>query len=312
MNLSRPRILIIGVGRIGEALAKIIAPTQQAEIALFDTDASKISHGISLPQLTLAADFIFLCIPSTAVRPTLQMCSSHLKPGAIVVCLVKGLDGESGATMYELLQQMLPKQVDLVILGGPMLSGELLQGKVAYGVAGTTPVIFSKLEELFRPTILRVAYCADAQGVSVVGVLKNVYALGLGIAQALAVGDNARGWLGTHALQEMSTLITRLGGQPATTYSIAGLGDLLATGYSQHSRNRTAGEELVRTGHVSVPSEGLLTLPILIKRLGSYSTFPFLETIVRVVIDHDDARQAFDIFLQQGTTSGVAQESGAP
>lgn len=300
MSREKPRILISGVGRIGGALAKIIAPTQHAEIAVWDVDTKKISHSFTPTQLAAQADFVLLCLPSSAVREFVSGIASVLAPDAVVVSLVKGLDEQHGATMAELLTELLPPGVHPVILGGPMLSGELEQGKFAYGAAGCDPATFARLTQLFAPTILRVEQCADMQGVSVVGVLKNVYALGLGVAAALDVGDNVRGWLVTQALAEMHVLLPHLGGQADTVFTLAGVGDFVATAYSQHSRNRTVGHELVARGQVSIPSEGLITLPILRRRLGSTAQqFPFLQVISDVVLHGKNAQRTFGDFIAQ-------------
>ncbi len=295
--MEKPRILICGVGRIGEALASIIAPTREAEIALWDIDTQKISHSFTPQHLARGANYILLCLPSSTVREFITSIAADIQPGTMVVSLVKGLDKTTGKTMHEVLQELLSASVSVAILGGPMLSGELLQGRFAYGVAACDTAVFSQLKELFAPTRLKIEYSSDMPGVAAVGVLKNIYALGLGIAAALEVGDNARGWLVTQALHEMRVLVPALGGTPETVFTLAGLGDFVATAYSQHSRNRTVGEELVTHKKVTIASEGLLTLPILLKRVADISSYPFLQVIRNVVLEGKDARREFQRFI---------------
>src|SRR3989344_3248797 len=103
--MEKPRILICGVGRIGEALAGVIAPTREAEIALWDTDTQKISHSFTPQQLARGANYILLCIPSPAVREFMTNIATDIQPGTIVVSLVKGLDETTGKTMHEVLQE---------------------------------------------------------------------------------------------------------------------------------------------------------------------------------------------------------------
>ncbi len=296
--MTSSSILISGVGRIGEALTKIIAPTRQREIALWDTDSNKINHSFSVTQLAASADVIFLCMPASAVREFITSITPQLKPTAQVVSLIKGLDPASGATMAELLQDILPPAVKPVMLGGPILSGELLAGRAAYGLAGCQPQVFPAIAELFAPTLLRVSHSDDILGVSAAGVLKNIYALGLGIASALNVGDNALGKLTVQAIQEMQALVTQLGGKVETVSSLAGLGDLVATGFSPHSRNRSVGQALVHGTAISTPSEGMLALPLLFKRLGNISSHPFFSAVALVVQQRATAAVAYQELLR--------------
>ncbi|MEX2055105.1 MAG: NAD(P)H-dependent glycerol-3-phosphate dehydrogenase [Candidatus Andersenbacteria bacterium] len=288
----KPRLLIIGVGRMGDALIRVIAPTQQAEIAIFDNDTTKYTAAFPLTELAANADFIFLCIPASAVRAVITEIKNHLSPEAVVVSLVKGLD-ESGKSMNEILVELLPRSEQSAILAGPMLSGELLQGQTAYGLVATAPTTYEKLQALFKPTLVHVEYSADRQGTSIAGVLKNVYAIGLGIASALNLGANTQGKLVTQAIKEMTALIPQLGGEAATVLSLAGLGDLVATGSSSHSRNRTVGEELIQNGHATTQSEGLVSLPLLTKRVSDLTPYPLLKTINEVVTSGADARRTF-------------------
>lgn len=295
--MTSSSILISGVGRIGKALAKIIAPAHQREIALWDTDSSKIDHSFSATQLAASADVIFLCMPASAVREYIASIKTQLKPTALVVSLIKGLDPTTGATMAELLQEILPPTIKPIQLGGPILSGELLAGRAAYGLAGCQPQVFPAIAELFAPTLLRVSHSDDVLGVSAAGVLKNIYALGLGIASALNVGDNALGKLTVQAIQEMQPLVTQLGGKAETVSSLAGLGDLVATGFSPHSRNRSVGVALVHGTPVTTPSEGMLALPLLIKRLGDISPYDFLAAVAAVVEQRTTAAVAYQELL---------------
>lgn len=296
--MNRSRILISGVGRIGEALARLIAPQEHIEIALWDIDSRKISHSFSAVQLATGADVIFLCMPAAAVRDFMMSIAATINREVIVVSLIKGLEPSTGATMYELLTQIVPPAAQTVFLGGPMLSGELLAGNAAYGVAGMLADNFDNVAQLFNGTRLRVSLSEDPAGVAAVGVLKNVYALGLGIAAAIKVGDNALGKLTVQALAEMAVLIEKFGGRTTTVFGLAGVGDLVATGFSKHSRNRAVGQDLVTMGQTQVPSEGLVSLPLLLARLPQNLTpYPFLIAVKNVVIDHQPPREAFQEIL---------------
>lgn len=298
--MSQARILISGVGRIGEALAKIIAPQEHIEIALWDIDSSKINHSFSAAQLAVATDAIFLCMPATAVRDFISSIQQELARDIILISLIKGLDPTTGKTMWELLSEIVPPQAHVVTLGGPMLSGELLRGNPAFGVAGTPADVFPRVATLFHGTLIQVKHSDDPAGVSAIGVLKNIYALGLGITAALAMGDNVLGTLTVRAVAEMQQLIKVLGGKPETVVGLAGLGDFVATGFSKHSRNRSVGQDLVTQGQTSVPSEGLLALPLLRRRLGdTLEQYPFLTAINQIVLDKTDAKTTVQALLRQ-------------
>lgn len=293
--MTKPHgVVIIGVGRIGQAFIKLLQPQPDLIVMRWDTDTAKMPEPAVCNDLVQQSDVIFLCIPSWAMRESLQGMAPCLRDGAIVVSLVKGLDPTSRATMHELMQELLPSSAHAAVCGGPMLSAELEQGLPTSGVVGADAARFTRLNELFSGTELTLQHSLDPAGVSAAGVLKNVYALGLGIAQALKLGDNMRGWLVAQALHEMSEVVPQWGGQSQTVYGLAGLGDLVATSLSQHSRNRTVGEELVAKGTTSMQSEGLASLALVAERLGkTVDTVPFLSLVHRIVTGQQPAAAGF-------------------
>src|SRR3989338_844635 len=116
------------------------------------------------------------------------------------------------------------------------------------------------------------ACTSDVRGVAVAGVLKNIYALGLGIAHALGWGENQKGWFVSRALREMARAAELLGGTRETMLGIAGLGDLVATGFSPHSHNRTTGALFVTDPGRFPKAESINALPIIIKKLGAHAS----------------------------------------
>lgn len=301
-------IAIIGLGRIGEALHVSLRNKGGVVVGVWDTDQTKVSHEQQLCNIIGASHVIFLCIPSSEVEKCVQNLTPDLLPGSIIVSLIKGLDPASQRTMHELLRELLPAGVRYAVLGGPMLSAEIAQGLPARGIIGAPRDVYEQLVTLTRGTALSFAHTIDAQGVAVAGVLKNVYALGLGIADALALGDNARGWLVEHAVEEMAILVEKLGGTQATAYGLAGLGDLIATGTSQHSKNRTAGRELVEHGHITLQSEGFISLPLLLQRVPDVAEFSLLALIARLVLQHHPAEEGFKEFFAHAARSRHAAD----
>jgi glycerol-3-phosphate dehydrogenase (NAD(P)+) len=136
----------------------------------------------------------------------------------------------------------------------------------------------------------------DEQGVALAGVLKNVYAIALGITDALHLGANARGILVQKALVEMLLIVRRLGGTTQTVYSLAGVGDLVATGTSLFSSNCILGRALVRDAKKasSLDSEGIRSFAMLWRRVSIYrSSLPLLAALAEVVVRGKSARQVW-------------------
>lgn len=294
-------VAVIGLGRIGQALQTALQVRPEAMVGVWDTDQTKVSQEEKLCNIIGAARVIFLCIPSSEVAVCLKNLNPDLTSDSVVVSVIKGLDPASHQTMHELLNELLPSGVHHALLGGPMLSAEITRGLPARGIVGASREVYEQLHELCQGTTISLAHTTDEQGVAVAGVLKNVYALGLGIADALELGDNARGWLVAQALSEMAVLIEAWGGDRATAYSLAGVGDLIATGTSPHSKNRTAGKELITHGRIATLSEGYVSLPLLCARLGDLTPYPLLNSIQRVVRGQHSAREEFSNFFFSGT-----------
>ncbi len=289
--------VIIGAGRIGRAIEGILAK-REVKIELWDKDASKVSGQKDLAETVPAADFLFLCVSSWALIEALKHITPHLKKGTVIVSLAKGVvDFEGRALpMNGFLEAALPKGQPFSLLYGPMMAEELNRGLLGFGVvAAKSKSIFNKLAKIFADTNLRIAYSKDLRGASLAGVLKNVYSIGLGIADGLTLGCNAKGYLTSKAVSEMSDIIKLLGGKPSTILGLAGLGDLAATGFSPHSRNRRVGDELVRMGQCCLESEGFVSLPYLVELLGDKAKdFPFFFVLVEIIIRHKNAAGTFE------------------
>jgi glycerol-3-phosphate dehydrogenase (NAD(P)+) len=223
-----------------------------------------------------------------------------LKPGCPLISFAKGIDAKSEKTMPELFTELAPAH-PLATIGGPMLAEEISGGGNAAAVIASKDENFrAALHNLFSSPQFRAEPSADPESVAWAGVLKNIYAFALGIADGLKVSDNEKGWLAAKAIDEMAGLATIVGADPAIILGTAGVGDFIATGYSQHSRNRQAGDEIVATGTCKVPGEGLMSLPAFIKRLGSNVTanFPLLAAVKKITLDHEPAKATIDAYFR--------------
>jgi glycerol-3-phosphate dehydrogenase (NAD(P)+) len=294
-------VAIIGAGEIGRALARILEANRNVRVALWDKDPKKVSDQRPLDQIVSGADFLFLCITSWAVRDALNAVRAHLPKTTIVVSLAKGIERTTQKTMDALLKELLPPEQPRALLSGPMLAEELMRGMPGFAVVATDQRdAYGALDAIFKNTILRIEYSSDMRSVALVSILKNIYAIALGVADGLKWGGNQKGWLVVAAFKEMADSMSMLGGNKKMLYTVAGLGDLLATGYSSYSRNHQVGHELITTGQCCLESEGFISLPSLWSMLeGKTSALPILTALAGVIMHNQDAKATFRQFETQ-------------
>lgn len=243
------KITLVGSGEIGKAIQHVLSKKPDLEITLWSRSSPK-----PLSQVITPADFIFLCVPSWAMAEVMNNIIPHLSSATVLVSLAKGIDAATGKTMDELLRP------PFALLAGPMLAEELTQDLPGSAVIATLDQsVFAAVARLFAGTTVQTEFCDAVYQVALASVLKNVYALGLGIAEAKKTGDNYKGWYIHKAVGEMALLVGPL------AYSLAGLGDLVATGFSRYSTNRQTGEDLLAGRHPSHRSEGIHSLPFVIQ-----------------------------------------------
>ena len=250
---------------------------------------------LMLERVIREAKFIFLCVPSKAVRSAAISILPYLLSKAIVIVLAKGIEVESELFMDEVLIKTLPSGQPFALLGGPMLAAELATDMSTTGVVGSRDEhCLRALRELFLETTLHLETNLDLRGVALAGTLKNIYAMVLGIAHALAWGENQKGWLVAQSIFEMAFITKQMGGLPQTVYGVAGLGDLVATGFSPYSRNRKVGISHVED-QTPLRGESTNALPIIISKIGlSIDSLPLLRALRDVVMEKSSPRAVFE------------------
>ncbi len=296
------KVAIIGAGHLGTAVAAVLGGREDVDVRLWDKDAAKVPGQGTLEETLAGAAAAFLCMPTWVVRDGLAEVGPHLDPKAVVVAMSKGIDAEDRLTMDALFPLRLPDGQPWAIMSGPMLAAELSEGKFgAATIAAADEAAAATVAGLFEGTAIVTERSADPRAVALAGVLKNVYATGLGIADGLHLQGNAKGYLVALALREMRYVIARLGGDPDAAFGPAGLADLVATAFSQHSRNRAAGHEFVLSGAAPKDSEGYASLPYLLALLeDETSDTPFLDALRAAIVDGGDVRQAYARLLGTG------------
>jgi glycerol-3-phosphate dehydrogenase (NAD(P)+) len=261
------RIAVIGAGSWGTAVAAIAAgnaptvlwarrPELAAGIAHSHENADYLP-GVRLPDALHAtaaleeacagADVVALGVPSHGLRAVLADARRHIGRRVPIVSLAKGIEQGTLARMTEVVCEVLDDHDPgcVGVLTGPNLAREVAAGQpTASVVAAADAAVAAELQALFFAPTFRVYTNPDVVGCEIAGALKNVLAIGAGIADGLGYGDNTKAALITRGLAELARLGVAMGGDPLTFAGLAGMGDLIATCSSPQSRNRHVGVQL--------------------------------------------------------------------
>jgi glycerol-3-phosphate dehydrogenase (NAD(P)+) len=287
------RVAVIGGGSWGTAFASLLAGTGN-DVTLVLRDA-EIADGLArshrsaryLPGASLApslafstdqrasvmgAELVVLAVPSRAFVEVCRSLAASLPEQAAVLSLTKGLEPRTGRRLSLVAGEELGIPVNRVaVLSGPNHAEEVARGTPAATVIASADESLARLlQHVVASPMMRVYASGDVIGVELCAAAKNVIAVAAGISDGLGLGDNAKAALITRGLAEMGRLGAAFGADPRTFAGLAGLGDLVATCCSRHSRNRRAGELLaegVAPGEVEerigMVAEGLATAPVL-------------------------------------------------
>ena len=315
------RVAVVGAGSWGTAVAAItaanVATTLWAREAALATQIRDEHEnptylpGIALPERLHAtasleeacadADVLVLGVPSHGLRAVLGAARPFVGPAVPVVSLAKGIEQGTLARMTEVVREVLDDHdPDCVgVLTGPNLAREVAAGQpTASVVAMADTAIAEEMQRLFFSPTLRVYTNPDVVGCEMAGALKNVIAIGAGIADGLGYGDNTKAALMTRGLAELARLGVAMGGDTLTFAGLAGMGDLVATCSSPQSRNRHVGVELGKgralddiVSEMNMVAEGVKTTAAVIELALRHGVDMPLASFVRRVL-YDGARPA--------------------
>ena len=263
--MKKERIGVLGGGTWGATLASHLAKLgHDVAIWEFNKDiAARLADTRTLPtlpELRLPAsvavtndikaalagrDVVFGVTPSHTVRSTFAAAAPHIQKGALVVNATKGLEQDRLCRMSEAISQAFPGVGDIVILSGPSHAEEVAVGQpVAVVAASTSLSAANRVRDMLNAETFRVYTSEDPIGVELGGSLKNVYAVACGIVDGLKLGDNTKAALMSRGLLEMTRLGAAMGAKTLTFFGLSGLGDMIVTCGSKHSRNRLLGEKI--------------------------------------------------------------------
>lgn len=297
MSGQRRRILIIGHGEMGQAMAHLLGARHSLSIW-----ERRPAGGQVPPDLDVAAavaEAVIFCVPAPAHGELAARIAPRLAASTRCISIAKGVD-DQGRCAWQIFHDVLAARTNYGVLYGPMISEEIRAGKPAFADVGTSGAEdFQFLHDLFAGSGLYLRPCADPLGLSWCAILKNVYAILFGIADALALGDNLRGYLAVAAVDEIAAISRLLGGRPETAVRLAGLGDLITTATSAGSHHHALGGLLVRGVRDLIKGEGIHTLETVRTRgLFDYTPYPLFSLIAQAVHDPSDIRRQLERHLQ--------------
>ncbi len=203
-----------------------------SEEIVFTYDVEKAIEGV---------DFLVLAVPSPFVRSTCRTIKPFVKEGTLIVNVAKGIEDDTFATLTDIIEEEIPG-VNAAVLSGPSHAEEVGRKIPTICVAGAkTKETAEYIQDVFMSDVFRVYTSPDILGIELGGALKNVIALAAGMADGLGYGDNTKAALITRGIAEITRLGVAMGGKRETFSGLTGMGDLIVTCASKHSRNRRAG-----------------------------------------------------------------------
>ena len=201
----------------------------------------EIQYTSSLEQAIVGKDLCVLAVPSVYTRSTAGQMKPFVTDGQIIVSVAKGIEESTLMIQTDIISQVLP-QVNAAVLSGPSHAEEVGRGiPTTCVISGPKRETAEYLQGIFMSPVFRVYTTPDTLGVELGGSLKNVIALAAGTADGLGYGDNTKAALITRGIAEIARLGTKMGAHMETFYGLSGMGDLIVTCASVHSRNRKAG-----------------------------------------------------------------------
>jgi glycerol-3-phosphate dehydrogenase (NAD(P)+) len=322
--MESARIAVVGAGSWGTTVANLLASNghdvrlwaREPDIAtcLNETrENARYLPGVPLhPNLRGAtslhdalapAQVVVLAIPTQSLRGVVREIGSRIQAEAIIVNLAKGIEESTGARCSEIVAQELKSTNPIGVLAGPNIAWEVIRGVPSKAVVACSNYrCLNRMQDLFSTPNFKVYENPDLAGTELGGALKNVIAIMAGIGDGLGYGANTKAAVITRGLNELVRVGVRLGGHRETFFGLSGLGDLMATSLSEHSRNRSLGEHLGRGDSLAEAearlngrvAEGVRTTAALfeIKSTLALDT-PIIDTLHRVLRGELDARTGY-------------------
>lgn len=268
-----------------------------------------------LEKAVSGADCVVLSTPSKAVEITAEAMAPFMKKNAVAVCASKGLADEAGHRLSEIISEKFSSVTDrIVVLSGPNHAEEVGLGLPAATVAASeVPEAVQIVQDVFMRPVFRVYRSDDIRGVEYGGALKNIVALACGVQDGIGLGDNCRAALMTRGLVEMARFGAHFGARRETFFGLSGMGDLVATCTSTHSRNHRAGlmlgkgktaKEICEGTHMVV--EGMRTA-FLVNEIArrEHIDMPITEEVCRLLEGEHTAQEALENLMTRAKKAEI-------
>lgn len=325
---------VFAAGSWGTALAAVLADNgldvllwtrnegQAKEINESRTNEAYVP-GVTLPERLRAvtdleeavsgADALIFAPPSAAMRSVVRAASAFVSSDQLIVHATKGFEEETDQRMSQVIAEELP-QCDgegIVVLSGPSHAEEVIRrSPTTVVVASNKQECAEAAQDIFISPAFRVYTNSDIAGVEIAGALKNIIAIGAGLSDGLGYGDNAKAALLTRGLAEISRLGVAMGANPLTFAGLAGVGDLVVTCTSRHSRNWRAGFQLASglpldeiLGRMGMVVEGVRTTKAALRLAQAYGVeMPIASELSAVMFEGKDPRTAVEDLMGRGRT----------
>ncbi|MCH5249379.1 MAG: NAD(P)H-dependent glycerol-3-phosphate dehydrogenase [Lachnospiraceae bacterium] len=314
-------ISVIGAGSWGTALALLLSNNghkvtiwsimeKEIEMLINEHEHKDKLPGVKLPEdmefttdleaAVTKSEVLVLAVPSPFTRATSKSMSAYVRDGQIIVNVAKGIEENTLMTLSEIIEEEIPN-ADVAVLSGPSHAEEVGKGIPTTIVVGAkTKKTAEYLQNIFMNEAFRVYISPDVLGIELGAALKNVVALAAGIADGLGYGDNTKAALITRGIAEIARLGTTMGGRWETFFGLTGIGDLIVTCASMHSRNRRAGI-LIGKGYtmdeamaeVKMVVEGVYSAKAAIGLSKKYNVqLPIIEQVNEVLFEGKSAAEA--------------------
>ena len=314
MNLT-----FLGSGSFGTALA-VIFSNYDFKIKMFDRNMDVVNginekrknikylKNIHIPEKIIAtndindainnSDIIFFAVPSHAVREISKQIKDKINSKSVIVCLSKGIEQDTYKRLSEILEEELPHN-PIVILSGPSHAEEIALRKPTALVSTSKDMKFAELiRDTLSNDVLRIYTNSDIVGVEIGGSMKNVIALAIGIITGMGYGDNSSAAIITRSLQDIVKMGVSLGGKLETFFGLTGIGDLIVTCLSEHSRNRKCG---LLIGKGMKLDEAIKEIGMVVEGINACKIFyeiakeknievPIIESLYEVLFNNKDLR----------------------
>lgn len=317
------KITIIGSGSWGTALAKVLADNQES-VQLWGLDqavAEEINQqhtnhaflpGLKLPdtiqatidldQAVRGAEVLLIAVPTKAVREVMEAIKPLIKEPPLLIHVTKGLEQGTHLRVSQIIEDVLDREhyQEIVVLSGPSHAEEVAKEDITTITAASRSLeAAQKVQKLFMNAYFRVYTNQDVIGVELGAALKNIIALGAGALHGLGYGDNAKAALITRGLAEISRLGVAMGADPLTFMGLSGVGDLIVTCTSRHSRNWQAGNLLAKglspdqvSQEVRMVVEGMFTCRVAYELAKTYQVeMPITQGLYSVLYEGADLNQ---------------------